>query len=320
MATIAVVMGTYNGADYLREQLRSILDQTRPPDQIIISDDASTDGTVAIARRALEGFAGDVIITANSGPRGVVRNFTHGLELASTDLIALSDQDDVWHPDKLEKMIAPFERRPHLLLLHSDARLVDAVGAPNGDKLLQSLTMSTAIKSEVHGGHAAGILLRRNFVTGATTVIRRELLASAMPVPDGWLHDEWLAMVAASIGELDLVEEDLIDYRQHGSNEVGATVLGVVGRARRISESRAERNVRLLTRAEQLPERLVALRADGDLVAEALQKLHHERMRSDLPAGRFRRIPPVAGALLRGSYRRYGRGALDAVRDLFQPV
>jgi hypothetical protein len=234
-------------------------------------------------------------------------------------LIALSDQDDIWHPEKLARMAAAFDERSGLLLLHSDARLVDAQGVPIGGTLLQSLVMTPRIRSEVHRGRAADALLRRNFVTGATVTIRRSLLERALPIPAGWLHDEWLGMAAAALGGLDVLEEALIDYRQHGGNEIGARVLGVTGRARRMTEPRAGRNARLLERAEQLPERLADLDVHPAFVTAARAKLVHERMRSALPSARIRRVPAVTRATLRGDYSRFGRGGADAVRDLIQP-
>ena len=325
MTTVAVVVSTYNGAAYLGEQLASILAQSRQPDLIIVTDDESSDDTVAIARAALAGFDGDTLITTNPGARGVVPNFSHGLAAAvdaGADLIALSDQDDIWRPDKLRELIAVFEDRPGLQLLHSDARLVDAQGAAIGGTLLESISMSPRMRRLEHDGRGFSVLLRRNTVTGATSVVRRGLVQTALPVPPGWVHDEWLAIVAAATGRFDLVELPLVDYRQHGANEIGAALLGVGGKARRMAAPRAERNARLLTRAEQLPARLEALGSavDPALTAAARAKLAHEQRRSALPAGRLGRIPGVFGGLLRGDYRRFGRGVLDAVRDLVQPA
>lgn len=323
MTTVAVVVATYNGAAWLGDQLASILAQTRRPDRIVVTDDASTDDTVCLARAALAGFSGEVIIATNSGPRGVVPNFSHGVTLASTELIALCDQDDLWRRDKLELMVAEFDRRPELQLLHTDARLVDASGRDLGGTLLESLTMTRAIRRDEHDGRAIHRLLQRNFVTGATTIVRQELMQLALPVPEGWLHDEWFAIVAAATGDgrIDLLELPLIDYRQHGANEVGAKLLGVGGKAKRMAEPRAERNARLLTRAEQLPERLVQLGSlvSPEVIAASRAKLAHERRRSALPAMRRARVLGVATGLLRGDYRRFGRGSFDAIRDLLQP-
>jgi hypothetical protein len=318
--TVAVVVATYDGARFIEGQLASILGQTRPPDQIVISDDSSTDGTLEVARTALIGFPGQLVITTNPGPRGVVPNFSHALRLADADLLALSDQDDLWHPEKIGRMAVAFAERPDLLMLHSDARLVDAEGIATGGTLLQSLSMTDRIRRQVHQGDGAEVLLRRNFVAGATSMLRRTLLTRALPIPDGWLHDEWLAMVAAALGGLDLVEESLVDYRQHGGNEVGARVLGLADKARRLMVPRRARDTRLLVRASQLPDRLSALGSDPALVSAARAKLEHERRRSALPIARLQRIPTVSRAMLRGDYHRFGRGAADAVRDIVQPA
>ncbi len=318
MPTVAVVMATYNGARYVREQLASILNQGRLPEQIVVSDDHSSDDTIAIVREVLADFPGEVVVVSNPGERGVVANFSHALSFVSTELVALSDQDDLWHPDKLEAMTSAFAARSELTLLHTDARLVDAAGVVQHGTLLQTLSMSSAERRAEHEGRAFTVLLRRNFVTGATTLFRRTLLDSALPVPEGWLHDEWLAFVAAATGVVDFLELPLIDYRQHDGNEVGARLLSTFGKARRMSEPRADRNARLLLRAEQLPPRLEQLGADPHLIASVREKLSHEEMRSSLSANRPKRVIPITEALIRRRYQRYGRGVMDAIRDVLQ--
>lgn len=125
---ISIVLCTYNGESFLREQLDSLLAQTRQPDEIVIADDASTDATWTI----LQGFARQasdagiaVDLQRNPANLGYVENFTAALRRATGDLVFLSNQDDVWHPDKLRRMAEEFRQRPELGLLHTDARLVD---------------------------------------------------------------------------------------------------------------------------------------------------------------------------------------------------
>lgn len=321
MSRISVVVCTYNGARYLRQQLESIIGQTRPPDQIVVSDDGSSDGSLELARRTLTDWPGEPVLVSNPGPRGVVTNFQYALGHTTGELVALSDQDDLWHPEKLATFEAAFAEASAVVLAHSDARLVDASGGVLPGTLLGSLTLSARDRRALENGPAIVALLRRNFVTGATTVLRRSLLETALPVPEAWLHDEWFAMIAAATGRLRLIGAPLIDYRQHGANEVGARQLGVAAKVQRMSEPRRERNARLLRRAEQLTLRLEPLgeAVHPGVLDAARQKLEHERMRSALPATRLARLPRVLHAVCRGRYSRYGRGALDAVRDLIQP-
>ena len=219
---VSVALCTHDGAAYLEEQLASILAQRPEPFEIVLGDDASSDDTVAIAERTVAahraaGGTTALVVRRHDPALGVVGNFADALAHARGDLVALSDQDDVWQPGKLAAFAAAFGSDPDLLLAHSDARLVDATGAPTGVTLLEALEATPAERAGLERGDAFATLLRRNLVTGATVVLRRRLVDAAAPFPDGWVHDEWLAVIAAATGSLRLLPEQLIDYRQHGA-------------------------------------------------------------------------------------------------------
>lgn len=321
---VSVALCTYNGARFVAEQVRSILAQSSPADQIVISDDGSTDATLDVVRAELAAAGAaphEVIILENPAPLGVTRNFEQAVLACTGDLIVLSDQDDLWIPDRLARAVKEFAARPDLLLLHGDARLVDEAGGPLGHSLFEAIEFTAGEQREVRRGHALDVLLRRNVVTGATVVFRRSLLDVASPFPDAWVHDEWLAIIAAISGAVDFIDAPLIDYRQHGSNEIGAARPTMAVRTSRLREPRLERNRRLLARAEALQERVVAL---GDAVPDAVaglvrQKVAHERFRSALPRSRMLRLVPILRAAASGSYRRFGRAHYDILRDLVQP-
>jgi hypothetical protein len=327
--TISVALCTYNGAAYLREQLESILNQTVRPAQLVISDDGSTDATVSVIHDVLSSWREanpqlvlESILLQNAAPLGVTANFEQALAACTGDLVALSDQDDLWPAGRLERMRAEFAGRPGLLLLHSDARLVDAGGEPLNQSLLDTLFVSVADRAAVHEGRAVDALLRRNIVTGATMMLRRSLLQVARPFPAAWVHDEWLAMVAAITGEVDLLEEPLTDYRQHGGNQIGVASLSVTGKVARLRLPRTVRNRQLLDRATVLLERAPRFVPAPSVLtlAKIAEKASHERMRSALPAARMRRLRPVLAAWRRGHYQDYGLGLSDVLRDLVQPV
>lgn len=327
--TVSVALCTHNGASYLREQLLSILNQSRPPHEVVLSDDASTDDTLEVADRAFAEWRSgrpDSTVTLrvirNRVPLGVAANFEQVLAACSGELCALSDQDDVWYPRRLEVMAAEFAGRPELQLLHSDARLVDGRGMPLGSTLLQTLGVTADEKRDVHEGRAFDVLLGRNIITGATAVVRRELVERARPFPSAWVHDEWLAMVAAATGTVDFLDESLIDYRQHGGNQIGVTSLDTAGRLGRLRAPRSTRNERLLARAEALNERAPGLvPAPSETYLRAIRaKVAHERARSTFPRARFRRVLPVLRLWRTGGYTRFGRGPQDVLRDLVQPV
>ncbi|MFC6354813.1 glycosyltransferase family 2 protein [Luethyella okanaganae] len=326
--TVSVALCTHNGARFVERQVRSILAQSRPASEIVVSDDASTDGTTGIVERTVAAWRAQgrrpplgLRVLKNESPLGVTPNFEQALAACEGTLIALCDQDDEWHPDKLARMVAEFEARPSLELLHSDARIVDAAGTPSGATLLDTLAVSVEQKSAIHGGRALDVLLRRNVCTGATMLVHARLVEQARPFPASWVHDEWLAVVAAATGEMDLLEQSLIDYRQHGGNQIGATILNGSGRLARLRTPRTERNARLLDRAADLAERMPRLSAvSAETIARSVEKLRHERVRSSLPKARILRVGPVLREWLSGRYREYGLGGQDVLRDLVQPV
>jgi len=319
LPTISVALGTHNGAVYLAEQLESILGQTLLPVEIVLSDDASTDGTIELARRVV-GTRVPLRVISNPVALGVTANFEQAALACTGDLVALCDQDDRWAPDRLASMSAEFAARPGLLLLHTDARLVDSAGAALGHTLFEALEVTEEEKRLVHSGRALQALLRRNLATGATTVLRRTLLTAAVPFPREWVHDEWLAMVAALAGGVDLLEAPLIDYRQHGSNQIGVAKLSLAGKVHRLLEPRRARNERLAVNFAILEERVGSMEvgaAERELVRA---KAQHERRRRSLPEARILRIVPVLRLAAAGSYRRFSRSAADILRDLVQPV
>lgn len=319
--TVSVVLCTFDGARYVERQVESILTQSRPIDELVVSDDGSSDDTVERVRAVHARLAPELplVLLQNERPLGVVGNFEQAMRAAHGGLIALADQDDVWHPHRIRSAVDAFAADPGLMVVHSDAALVDAAEAPLGGSLLDALEVADDDRAALRSGDAFGVLLRRNLATGTTMTLDARLLPVAIPFPPDWVHDEWLAAVGAAIGRLRLIETPLVDYRQHGGNQIGASRPGLRQKLRRVFESRAERNGRLLRRAEQLAERLVTTTAPADAVERAEAKLGFERMRSALPGARLRRIGPVLAAKRSGEYRRFSsRGDADVVRDLLQ--
>jgi len=322
-----VALCTHDGAAYLEEQLASILAQRPEPFEIVLGDDASTDETIAIAERTVAahraaGGGTELVVRRHDPALGVVGNFADALAHTRGDLVALSDQDDVWHPGKLAAFVEAFSSDPDLLLAHSDARLVDATGAPTGVGLLEALEATSAERAGLERGDAFATLLRRNLVTGATAVIRRSLVQTATPFPAEWVHDEWLAVIAAATGSLRLLPESLIDYRQHGGNQIGARRPTAAHRWTKLREPREPRASRLVARTGALVAALERLGAvvSPERIASARARLAHEERRRALPRVPLARIPRILRAAARGDYARYSRGSIDVLRDLVQPA
>jgi uncharacterized protein YbaA (DUF1428 family) len=328
--TVSVALCTYNGARFVGEQLGSILEQTRTPDELIVSDDGSSDGTIAVVEATLAaGTARPVagalryVARVNDAPLGVTKNFERAVTACTSELVALSDQDDVWRRDRLERLVGEFDADSRLMLLHTDARLVGEQGAPLGMTLFAALEITDEERALELGGKGFDALLRRNLATGATVVFRRELLERALPFPAEWVHDEWLAIIAAATGRITVVAEPTIDYRQHGANQIGVNAPTLRHKMRRVLGPRGDRNASLARKFTVLADRLDEL---GDMVSaedrqNARCKAEFEAFRHALPTRRLRRIRVVLRADRAGLYARYAsRGRADVIRDLLQPA
>jgi len=329
VTTVSVALCTHNGARFIQEQVRSICMQTRPPVEIVLSDDASTDDGIELAQAAVEsclnerpGLAIDLRILRNRPALRVTKNFEQAALACRGDLIALSDQDDVWLPHRLERMVAEFDKRPDLLLLHTDAELVDGARKPIGHTLFHALEVKPFELAWIHGGQAFDVFLRRNLVTGATAMFRRSLLVQAAPFPKEWVHDEWLAIVASAIGRVDVIETPLIEYRQHENNQIGASRDSFGAKVRKALSSRGTIHHERAHKAELLLQRLLSLgdQVEPITIRKLRDKLVHQRFRAALPPSRVARCLPVLREAMTGRYDKFGRGLQGVVRDLFESV
>jgi len=322
MTSVSVALCTRNGARFLPEQLASVFGQTAPIGELVVSDDASIDETVAIARDAAAQASASLTLLENDPPLGVTGNFEQAVRAATGDVIALADQDDVWHADKLARALAVFDD-PAALLVHTDARLVDEAGRPLGATLFDHLEVSAEELLLEETGRGFEAVLRRNLATGATVLFRRELLDKALPFPASWVHDEWLAAIAAAHGGLRVLREPTVDYRQHGANEIGVAAPTLRRKIERVArEPRGDRNRVLGEKFTVLAERLARL--DGlepEVKAAANDKAEFERRRARMPRARALRAASVARLAAAGAYPRFAsRGSFDILRDLLQPA
>jgi len=320
--SVSVVLCTYNGERWLPELWRSLLAQTHVPDQIVARDDASSDGSFALLGKLAEEAQARgirVVLARNERNLGFVGNFEAALADADGDIVFLCDQDDLWHPHKIELMLAQFAQRPELLLLHSDARLVDEAGGDMGCGLFEALEVTRRERALIHSGRAFEALLRRNLATGATLAFRRSLLNDVAPFPPEWVHDEWLAIIAAAVGGVDCLEQPLIDYRQHGGNQIGARKRRIDKALARAEQPRAPYLSGLIMRTQILLERAqLMVPSFPEACSRALEyKLAHLRRRAAMPRYRACRLPAIVREAIVGGYARFARGTRALAYDLF---
>lgn len=324
---ISVALCTCNGARFIEEQIDSILAQTFPVAELVVHDDASDDDTVARACAVWErwhaldpGRVPVMRVVSHRERRGVALNFQGALDDCNGEWLVLCDQDDRWHPKRMALLMSRLGARPSIRLLHGNARLIDADGHPLPHTLFEALGVSDAERSAIQQGRAIDVLLSRNLVTGAATILHRSLWEIARPVPARWLHDEWIGMVAAVRSGIDMEVRELFDYRQHGGNQVGAHRPSWGEEFRRAFESRGGWHLLQLERAMALQVRLPSLMADppAALVAAVDAKVAHHRARVDYPRHRAIRWVPVLREWATGRYARYGRGARGLIKDIFE--
>lgn len=213
----SVVLCTYNGEKHIVEQINSILKQTEEVDEVIVSDDNSSDQTLTLVEKQLKQSTVRFKILKNDCNVGVTHNFLNALSYVSGDIIYFSDQDDIWFENKVEIMNQHFISNPNVMLICSDAVLINNKKEEIG-KLFQT-SLFTA--SQLDDGQFVRIV-KKPFVTGATMAIRKQLYNEALPFSKNMLHDQWLSLIAASKESILVIEEALIYYRQHDNNVIGA--------------------------------------------------------------------------------------------------
>lgn len=203
MQKISVCLATYNGQTYIKEQIESILCQLSIGDEILISDDGSTDETVSIIESI-----GDARISVikNEGNKGLLRNIETALVKAAGNFIFLADQDDVWHAGKVKSMVAALDLH-HVVVC--DCSVTDA----NLNVIHQSFFH--------HQNSGSGFLrnLWRNSYIGCCMAMRREVLDKAIPFPrDTPMHDWWIGLVGEAAFSTKFISDQLVFHRRHGKN------------------------------------------------------------------------------------------------------
>ena len=327
--SISIAMCTYNGASYLQQQLDSIRTQSRPPDELVVCDDGSTDATLAL----LEPFAATspfpVRIFRNKINLGYSRNFAQAVELCSKEIIALCDQDDVWYPQKLERMEQRFNLDPEVDGVFSDGDLIDSNSERTGRKLWDSFSFDHKDQAHLNAGFAVDVLLQRNVVTGMAFAFRAKVRSMLAPVPGSWIHDGWLAFLIAARSKLIAEPEPLVGYRVHVTQQIGAPAslreklnwIRTNGAGAYLTRLR-ERNLDEYRRtAVQFEELATFLRSDGRLDEQALiariqdKAAYARRGAAALSSRRLNRWPILMPHL--GSYADFSPNALRTLsRDL----
>lgn len=331
---VSVVLATFDGERYLQQQLDSLRQQWRAPDELIVVDDGSTDRTLEIVRAFAEQAPFRVVVMDRPEHRGTNETFGEAISLATGDIIVTCDQDDRWYPDKISFLVESLEAQPDAFIAFSDAGLIDSAGRSIGRSRWRVAGFSP-IEQAAMSRDPLGQMLARRVMSGCTTAIRAELVAAVLPFPkqlhptlNEIMYDHWISLIGAAAGPVVLVSRQLVDYRIHPDQQIGIPGLAVRRWAPRFAlrlaqfrASRYEIDRRMefdSLHVEEVRRRLVAAQLGSEGTERVLDMAHrHLRSRQSLHEDRIRRVADVMSELRHeDGYRRFALGAATAFADL----
>lgn len=214
---IDILLATYNGEKYLKTQIDSILNQTYKNIRILINDDCSTDKTRDILKE-YEKKDERIKVNYNEKNLGYIKNFENLLKRVENDYFMLSDQDDFWMEQKIEKSLNKLLKE-NADLVFTDLEPVDE----NLNSITTSLVRFMKMDKNIKKHQDYKLVFLRNCVTGCTILSKRELIKNYIPIPqdEPMVHDWWMSLIIAQTGKIVFLDEPTIKYRQHGKNQLG---------------------------------------------------------------------------------------------------
>ena len=246
---ISVAIATYNGEKYIREQLDSILNQTVVPDEIVISDDGSTDQTIKILQEIANSHQSKIHLYSDNPRHGFAYNFGYAVSHCSGDILFLCDQDDIWAPEKVERISEVYCNFPDALCVFHNAASIDSEGNPCNilfNSYVQSLADQHSYGEvvKVPGDPNCEIAASAPLINGMIMSVSKELLKTAFPFPPiPYQHDGWLWFCSEALDGCYYLNEILTSRRLHSSNTSGAGRQGFgVHRIKKILHHIAKQN------------------------------------------------------------------------------
>jgi glycosyltransferase involved in cell wall biosynthesis len=277
---VSVALCTYNGARYLKQQLASISSQTIHPDEVVVCDDGSRDGTLDLLRTFRQTADFPVRLFENDGKRlGSIKNFEKAIGLCQGKVVSLADQDDVWKPQKLAVLRATLEEHPDAGYVFSDGELIDDIGRPIRKSLWESVHFRGAVPGNFSKSTQVEALLHRSAITGATMAFRLSLRSIILPISPYVVHDYWISLLASCVGSYGVpIPESLIQYRQHSGQQIGVrrmSLLEKVKWARQVSPAEYSNRTRGF---DDVRDRLLLAARDGWTYPASHASLVEEKM------------------------------------------
>ena len=336
--TVSIALATYNGGRYIKEQLDSYSKQQRLPDEVIVSDDGSTDDTIAIVDAWKQTVPFEVRLVTNLGEHGHTGNFYNAIANCTGDCILISDQDDFWLDTHISSLAACFEQDPNLLALASDSNCVDEQLNELGYRLSAAQRATSVVRN--FGSFPSYVpfnqVLRVHFAFGHGMAIRRGLVELSSPLSKNWGHDCWLFLIAALMGRASYVNMPLTLYRQHATQTCGGSKHSLLSLSRsaltnRVQPPQEERSE--AAKGSQSPPKLADLleaakkyhdasengdrkvsQANADLIMKKHAFLVWRNQVKSRPLPQ--RVVSTTYQLLLGRYHLFGRGFIACARDI----
>lgn len=237
--TIDILLPSYNGEKFIKDQIESILNQTYQNWRLLVRDDVSSDSTVEIVKNYTVKYPQKIIlIDDEENHLGACQSFAKLLDYSTSDYIMFCDQDDIWLPDKIEvtlnRMLELEKIYNKPILVHTDIKVVDE----NLNVLSDSFWKYQKVNPTLRG---LNNLLIQNNVTGCTLMVNKRLKKISVPIPkEAIMYDWWIALVASAFGVIEHIKGPTILYRQHGRSDTGAkhyTVWFFLSSLNRLSET-----------------------------------------------------------------------------------
>ena len=324
-STISIAMCTFNGADYLQEQLVSIAKQTHLPDELVVCDDGSTDSTLQILDEFKKDAPFPVRIYYSKIRLGATKNFEKAIMLCKGEIIFLSDQDDIWLPQKIKKIAETFKKNPDVGYIFSNALVVDEKLNSIDGTLWDYVSFTANRRRKFGQGNQIEVLVERSVVTGATMALSKTITNWILPIPEGWVHDKWIALLASAAEEKGIfIEEPLVKYRLHSKQSIGINMdgdkkLNLIEQFKRAYNTKLESYEIVIDRFEYILNQLNEVNNMTKRTNEFLKgKIMHLRKRQLIHNySRWKRINVIFRELISRRYHRFSNGWKSVLKDLF---
>ena len=339
MTSVTIALCTFNGAKHLREQLESFIAQTRPPEELVVCDDGSTDETMMILHEFASGSPFPVRVYGNEQRLGSTANFQKVIALSDGEIIFLSDQDDIWHPLKVETFLESFSFSASTALVFCNVDFVREDRSRYERNLFEVMGFTEERQQSFQRGNDLKYLLESNIVLGCALAFRSKFRHLVSPIPTNIpkvIHDYWIALTLSAVSSCVPIRRSLVDYRQHPYQQTGyKNVLHDNGKEEKklrfwqrrgiINDFAATLNGLSVMRDRALE---VKFRVE-DVFPHQLEKINHaingideqiahfNRRREILSLVGVKKMALTLKELSTKRYHRYSNGSMSALKDLW---